>query len=263
MNKPASIILAVLLLASSATAAAQVHVEDFTSAAGPVNNYLNPDGIHFANVTSSYIYSTSFNGWYGPQIAGRHMQGGCNNCAGSTYRLIVTFPIEQQRIRFGWGSQGFSTIRVRGLRESAEVWNVTQSGLSDAGLYKQTFNKVATAAEYFDTAVVEFENPTSAGRAALFDNLESEDAPNAQLSVEVLGSGSVLTSLGKYCYTDKTCTWQLPIGSEIGLTASAYAGWTFLGFGGDADCEDGQLTMSADRQCVAVFLDVIFADGFE
>lgn len=82
--------------------------------------------------------------------------------------------------------------------------------------------------------------------------------PNHTLTVtkDGSGSGAVLTSepggidCGPNCSAaDKT----YPAGTEVTLRAGTAVPWLFLGWGGDPDCDDGVVTMSADRICTATF----------
>jgi hypothetical protein len=66
------------------------------------------------------------------------------------------------------------------------------------------------------------------------------------------GSGRVISNpAGIDCVTD--CTGSFDAGTLVNLTGTPGAGSTFSGFGGDADCTDGQLTMNANKTCTAVF----------
>ncbi len=66
------------------------------------------------------------------------------------------------------------------------------------------------------------------------------------------GEGTVTSSDGGIaCPTD--CTENYSGGTEVILTATPDAGFTFGGLSGDSDCSDGQFTMIADRSCTATF----------
>lgn len=66
------------------------------------------------------------------------------------------------------------------------------------------------------------------------------------------GSGKVTSSPGGIdCGT--TCNALFRFGTVVTLTASAYEGSNFAGWGGDPDCSDGVVTMNADKACIAAF----------
>lgn len=66
------------------------------------------------------------------------------------------------------------------------------------------------------------------------------------------GSGTVTSSpSGINCGTD--CSEAYRVNASVTLTASASADSIFTGWSGDADCSDGQVTMDADKNCIANF----------
>ena len=66
------------------------------------------------------------------------------------------------------------------------------------------------------------------------------------------GSGSVTSSpAGIDCGAD--CNETYDDGTVVTLTASPITGSTFVGWSGDPDCNDGQITLTADRSCSAEF----------
>jgi hypothetical protein len=82
------------------------------------------------------------------------------------------------------------------------------------------------------------------------------------IGVQTTGSGRVTSSpAGIDCTSDAdtgtitgTCAAVYDAGTVITLTATAAAGWTFVGFGGaDPDCNDGVVTLQAATQCTATF----------
>jgi hypothetical protein len=58
------------------------------------------------------------------------------------------------------------------------------------------------------------------------------------------GSGVVTPTIGAHGYN---------YGTVVALAATANTGSTFAGWGGDADCADGSVTMGADKSCTATF----------
>ena len=78
--------------------------------------------------------------------------------------------------------------------------------------------------------------------------------PVATLTVSRAGFGSgVVTSVPAGIDCGNDCTEDYPEGTPVTLAATPDAGATFAGWGGDADCADGQVTLDAARSCVATF----------
>ena len=84
----------------------------------------------------------------------------------------------------------------------------------------------------------------------------------SSLSIEVIGEGRVNSTLGDFqCAGGGTCTRQYCNGADpnppaiVTLTTPARpgSGALFDGWTGDPDCEDGVVTMTADRSCTARF----------
>jgi hypothetical protein len=64
------------------------------------------------------------------------------------------------------------------------------------------------------------------------------------LSVSPVGAGTTTPAVGSSKYSD---------GIVITLSATPASGYSFQGWGGDADCADGSVTMAADRSCIGQF----------
>jgi hypothetical protein len=82
-------------------------------------------------------------------------------------------------------------------------------------------------------------------------NLDSVDAT---VSVSLIGDGSgqvFSDPSGISC--PGTCSADFPVPTQVFLTAVADSGSIFIGFGGDADCEDGVLRVSSSVSCTAEF----------
>ena len=86
---------------------------------------------------------------------------------------------------------------------------------------------------------------------------------NLTVTLAGLGDGTVTSSpAGIDCGSN--CAAAFDAGSTVMLTATPDGEADFLGWSGDADCADGEVTMSGDVQCTATFGSAeIFSDGFE
>jgi hypothetical protein len=86
---------------------------------------------------------------------------------------------------------------------------------------------------------------------------------NLTLTLAGAGEGTVTSSpAGIDC--GSTCAAAFDAGSTVTLTATPEVDSYFLGWSGDADCADGEVTMSGDVECTATFgPPLIFTDGFE
>ena len=72
-----------------------------------------------------------------------------------------------------------------------------------------------------------------------------------RLTVQSKGAGTVTGNLAGISYgTDCTESYS---GHGVTLTATPAADAVFLGWSGDADCADGQVTMTSDKNCTATF----------
>ncbi|MBI5664759.1 MAG: S8 family serine peptidase [Nitrospirae bacterium] len=75
---------------------------------------------------------------------------------------------------------------------------------------------------------------------------------NLSINKTGTGTGSVISSpLGIDCGTD--CSQDYPYGTIVTLSAGPLGGSIFTGWGGDADCSDGIVTVDAVKTCTAVF----------
>lgn len=74
------------------------------------------------------------------------------------------------------------------------------------------------------------------------------------MTVTKTGPGSgVVTSRPGGIDCGSRCSADYEEGTAVTLTATADAGSTFDGWGGDSDCSDGRMTLTADLDCTADF----------
>ncbi|HEC84294.1 MAG TPA: right-handed parallel beta-helix repeat-containing protein [Thioploca sp.] len=88
---------------------------------------------------------------------------------------------------------------------------------------------------------------------AVFDFVAfSTSPPEDTLTVIKIGEGTVTSEpAGITC--GATCSADYPSGTTVTLTATPVSHTQFIGFGGDADCNDGQVTLDEGVVCVAEF----------
>jgi len=163
--------------ALSDNALAATHSENFENATGNANSFTSASGMYFSTSGSSFLFSTQFNSYFSPYIAGKFPTTGCNGCTAPT--MNVAWPSGQRSLVFGWGTQGYSAVRVTAYRNGLQVWQQNQSGTASSGLYKQQFSRVAAnASEYFDKVAITWPGGGQAGvgYGVLLDNFVSIDA---------------------------------------------------------------------------------------
>ena len=94
--------------------------------------------------------------------------------------------------------------------------------------------------------------------AAAWERFEVEIlTPSHTLTVSTVGSGSgTVSSLPAGIDCGDDCSEDYAQGTPVSLTPDPDVGSQFDGWSGHVDCGDGQVTMHADRNCVATFLAV-------
>jgi hypothetical protein len=110
------------------------------------------------------------------------------------------------------------------------------------------------------------------GGAAVTIDLDLDTVDTAKtLTVEVVavdpGAGGTITTDPGGIDCGQACSAPFQTGGGVSLVATPDSGSLFVGWGGDADCGDGDLTMTDERSCTASFevdpSGMIFADDFE
>ena len=92
------------------------------------------------------------------------------------------------------------------------------------------------------------------GGSGTLRQLVSAMAPTPRLSVALLGAGKGgITSSPAVIECGHVCGAHYAAGTSVTLTAVSDPGFTFEGYGGDADCADGVVTLSSDTSCTALF----------
>jgi hypothetical protein len=170
----------VLFAAGVANVAAATRSENFDGAVGTPNAFQSASGMYFSSANNGFVFSTGFNAFYSPYIAGKFPVAGCTGCTARTLR--VSWPLGQRALVFGWGTQGYSAVRVTAFRGNQQVWQSDQAGIAGNGLYKQQFNRsTANVAEFFDRVDITWPGggQSGVGYASLVDNFTSTDAYQA------------------------------------------------------------------------------------
>lgn len=98
--------------------------------------------------------------------------------------------------------------------------------------------------------------------------LYQQGGPNVELTIEVLGMGTVSGSLGVNCMT--TCDSNYPLGTELNLLAVPDGNFVFdRWYSTRSSCANTQnctVTMDREKTLQAIFIDqaeIVFVDGFE
>jgi hypothetical protein len=100
-------------------------------------------------------------------------------------------------------------------------------------------------------------------------NCSAQFARSKRLRIKVSGSGGRLKSApdGLDCRED--CEVDFEEGITVDLLQAPDSGWELVEWRGHPDCRDGQVDLSSNRQCHAVFAqtsapsNLVFEDGFE
>ena len=81
-----------------------------------------------------------------------------------------------------------------------------------------------------------------------------EAAPTYSFQLTILGTGSGSVHVMPFNFT-VTTTFGATVdeGETVTMSPSTELGSQFMGFGGDADCSDGSVTISGDVECTATF----------
>ena len=97
-------------------------------------------------------------------------------------------------------------------------------------------------------------NPDIVSARMAYTALQTIWREDYTLTVNKTGTGSgTVTSAPVGINCGAVCSVSYDNGAPVTLTASPDTGSTFTGWSGDADCTDGQVTMSADKTCTANF----------
>jgi hypothetical protein len=142
--------------------------------------------------------------------------------------------------------EGFGGVTV--MPDRGQFFAVTSAGggyaipVTDAGDYELTFSGGGIGASASRRVTVGAES-------VLLDHVLG--GATFTLTVTRQGAGTA-TAGGINCGVD--CTETYAGGTVVTLTAVADPGSVFVGFGGDPDCTDGQVTMTANLTCTATFV---------
>jgi glucose/arabinose dehydrogenase len=164
---------------------------------------------------------------------------GCSVTGGFRYRGSQV-PAFAGRFIFG----DFCSGRIWGLApDGPTAWTTRQ--LLDMDFLITTFGEDEAGELY----VAKYDGEDS----ILYRFVPSEVAhPLLTVTKAGIGEGMVTTT-PKLLECGAICGGHVAVDTTITLKAAAKPGWLFTGWSGDEDCEDGVVTLEANRSCVATF----------
>jgi hypothetical protein len=124
-------------------------------------------------------------------------------------------------------------------RDEGAMWTVGETFTADSGIKVSVVGSTADGFTVYIENGGDYQPPPPPPPPTQFT-----------LTAEKSGNG-VVTASGIDCGGD--CSEQFQDGTVVTLSAYPDPGWIFSGWGGDADCADGQVTMSRDITCRAEF----------
>jgi hypothetical protein len=133
-------------------------------------------------------------------------------------------------------------------------------GTDCSGIYNENASETLTATADLGSVFAGWSGDCSGTDPQVLLTMDAQKACTATfdpasfvLNVTVSGSGAVDSSPGGIsCGSD--CAEEYPAGTIVDLTPTAAAANAFNGWGGDADCADGTVELSANISCSATFI---------
>jgi photosystem II stability/assembly factor-like uncharacterized protein/Tol biopolymer transport system component len=192
-----------------------------------------------------------FAGWSGGGCSGT---GGCTVTLAADTKVIATFTLQAgltvNRTGTGAGAVVSAPAGIACGGDCAEPYDpgtvVTLTAVPAPGSVFGGWSLGGCSG----TGPCEVVVPTTG--TTVFASFVPAGAPVVTLTVTAVGRGTI-TSVPPGIACGDDCTETYLSGSTVGLVAIPGAGAAFLGWSGDADCQDGLITVVATMACTAEF----------
>lgn len=166
---------------------------------------------------------------------------------GFTYPLTLT-AISPTSGPMGGGTAVTLTGSYFGAGETVRL-----GGAALASLAVQSLTSIVATTRPRSAGTVDVVITTLTGQSVTLANAFTYNASDLTITKTGTGTGSVSSSpAGILCGSD--CTEKYTSLGNVTLKASPDSDSTFVGWGGDADCSDGVVSLDASRSCTATFV---------
>jgi len=210
--------------------------------------------IHLDALSSPCGWSTCMSGGGIIGCGGPDGVGGTNSWRGESYSTIVGGEVW---LRSYCAQNLWDSVTTQSVL-THELGHTLGLGHSDQGASAHDVCRgdedLATMRSFVQHRTTLGTDDSDAVRWLYGDGGNSCNGGGPALTVTKTGSGSgTVTSTPSGIACGATCSSAFSEGSLVTLSAAPGANSVFTGWGGDADCSDGSVTMTAARNCTATF----------
>lgn len=210
--------------------------------------------IHLDALSSPCGWTTCMSGGGVIGCGGPNGVGGSNSWRGETYSTITSGTVW---LRSYCSHNLWSSVITQAVL-THELGHTMGLGHSDQNVSTHDTCRgdedAAQMRSYVQSSTALGTDDSDAVRWLYGDGGNSCGGTSPTLTVTKTGTGSgTVTSSPSGISCGATCSSTFATGSVVSLSAAASSGSVFTGWGGDADCSDGSVTMSAAVNCSANF----------